>query len=376
MPIEYPVQGREFAWKSLVTLAAAITITTILVCRPWVLKAEVIPTTRVDLRKYGYLLTGSNINVLDFSSVAFFSENLVAVAINQQVPDNPYVGGALGSADRSNATLIAVELSSSRITGPVHIPILKNKESISAVIGGRLAVITAKGVRICDSSFGCVSPGISELPPLLVSPRGKVIAVGGYGRTATKIFDAVTLRQLSAYEYRVADGLQTVSPGDKAVLVSQGGRVSVRDLDGNRAFEIPAAGIIWHSVRFLDFSYVGALDSDRKRAMIFGLDGSHKYDYRIERAERSHFLTCLDGGRFGIYEQGYTFLNTMENLLDIENIRPENFARVRIFELASGVEKASIEWDPLSRSTDPALSPNGSKIARIRGGYLEVVTID
>ena len=344
-------------------------------CGPWMLKAEIVARTGIDLRKYGYRVAGSNTSVLDYTGLDFLSENLVVVGINQRISGNPYFGGA-ADVDRSSATLIAVDLPSGRIIGPVGVPMLKARDSMKALTGERFAAISARGVLICGSSLDCVSTSILGLSPLLVSPTGGVMAVGGSRRTATKIYDAVTLKELAVYGNGVAGALQTVIPGDKAVFLVQGGQGAMHSLDGSLISGFPSpSGSELPSFRFLGLSYAGVFLSDRPRAVVLGLDGVRKYDYPVNRVDRSRFLTCLDGRRFGIYEHGYTVLNALGHLGDVEDTRPENFARLRVLDLASGVEKASVEWDPLSRTTDPALSPNGSKMARIRGGYLEIVAV-
>jgi hypothetical protein len=64
------------------------------------------------------------------------------------------------------------------------------------------------------------------------------------------------------------------------------------------------------------------------------------------------------------------------NFLDIDGGRPENSQLVRVVDLSTGKEIATFEWDPRPFRTKPALSASGHKLARIRGGILEVFNIN
>jgi len=88
------------------------------------------------------------------------------------------------------------------------------------------------------------------------------------------------------------------------------------------------------------------------------------------------FLTMTSGTRFGIYEHGYTRLNSAVNFLDIDEGRPENVQRVRVIDLSSGDEVSRFEWDPRSRSIKPAIAPDGHHIVRVKGGVLEVLQVN
>jgi hypothetical protein len=66
------------------------------------------------------------------------------------------------------------------------------------------------------------------------------------------------------------------------------------------------------------------------------------------------------------------------NFLDIDSGRSFNFERVTVLETDSGHLLFKLEWDPRPYGgglTDPALSPNGQRLAIIRNGSLEVFEI-
>jgi hypothetical protein len=131
--------------------------------------------------------------------------------------------------------------------------------------------------------------------------------------------------------------------------------------------------------RFVNDETFVYLEHNSSEAVVADLDGRQLHRYKLEKVYRASFLPTASGTRFGIYEYGFTFWNSVSNLLDFDETRPPNFQRVRVIDIPSGAEVARFEWDPqqspLRGAVEPRLSPNGRRLARVRAGVLEIVVV-
>jgi hypothetical protein len=371
-------------------------------CRPLValllvgqlpaLCAEPNPLFKLDLRTIGYRVTGQNRRLADYTDLAFLSDTLLLISINEMKLS---FGGSPN--DRPDSRIVLIDLSVGRVTGELRTTVAQRSGSVQALSGQRFAVFNNDVVQVCNRDLTCGSD-IQSPGPLKVSPRGKTIAVGGNGRTPTRVIDSVILKSIGTFPFPAGYGSQSVSPGDAGIIIDRGPRVALRRTSGKpnpgdspidileprkitmqqadgKVTEL-ALDAKKRALRFLSDEYVGYFDNETSTAVVAGLNAEPKYEYRVEDPLKSESIPCLSGTGVGIYEHGYTSLDSMINFLDIDHGRPENFERLRIFDLSSGSEKANFEWDPQSYPIKPALSHSGTRIARIRDGFLEVLQVN
>jgi len=128
--------------------------------------------------------------------------------------------------------------------------------------------------------------------------------------------------------------------------------------------------------RFLNSGSLAGLDHDASEVVVMSVDGKQIRRYKVAKAWRTSFLPATSGTRFGIYEHGYTALNSIINFLDIDDGRPQDFQQVRVIDMLSGNEVSRLEWDPRPHLIKPALSPSGHRVARVRAGILEVFQVN
>jgi len=133
---------------------------------------------------------------------------------------------------------------------------------------------------------------------------------------------------------------------------------------------------VFPEFRFLNLGLVACLDHDASDVVVSGLDGKELHRYKVKDALRTGLLPTSAGTRFGIYEYGYTALNSLVNLLDIDEGRPKDLQRVRVIDISSGKEVYQLEWDPRPLLIRPAISPNGHRLADVRAGILEVFQVN
>ncbi len=325
------------------------------------------PISTLDLRKYGYRFV-DRWPIADYTEMAFLSENLLVVSVNQRTWDK---SAMLADADSPKSEVFVLDLKANGVKRSAEMPIRKSAGSLHAVIGERFAVLTLDGFQLCDRNLEC-GPTIHAPPPLFVSPRGKRIAVGGNGMTRRKVFDIETLREVASFEdsdFTESGG--GVIPGDSALLVSRGATSFAIRQPGkeDRLVEFSRGGKFTES-RFLDDERIIFLDHSSGTAVVYDLDGRQLHSYQLERVYRTTFLPTAAGQRFGIYEY---------NLPGIEETGPDHFQRVRVVDSASGNEVAKFQWDPqsdpLRYAVTPQLSPSGHLLARVRKGVLEVLQI-
>jgi hypothetical protein len=246
--------------------------------------------------------------------------------------------------------------------------------SVQPINGERFAVLNEKGVQFCDTSLNC-GPPIQTKGPLLVSPQGTRVAVGGNGLSPQLVVDTGSLKQIEVIHR--SQGFQDMAiPGDGPILVHADNSITVRRSGAKDVSFHIADGGTFPEFRFLNSWSLAALDHDASEVVVVGVDGHQIRRYKVEKAWRTGFLPTTAGTRFGIYEHGYTTFNSIVNFLDIDDGRPQNFQRVRVIDMSSGNEVYNFEWDPRPHLVEPALSPSGHRIARVRAGILEVFQIN
>jgi len=327
------------------------------------------PVLTQNLHTFGFL-NRSKPETGSYSDVVFLTDETVLVTINERVFSGNVV---YPFEDKPPSKLLLFDVSQSKLVRTVEFPIEKNIHSVRATQNGEFVLLNEEGAHLCSATLEC---GIS-VPgrgPVLVSPRGTKLIVGGNGQTEQKLLDSTTLRELGRFSFHHPD----VVPGETALLVQSERRLSVRQA-GQPERPIPfGGGFIWPDARFLNDHMIAGFESDTSLA-VADFDGNILY--RIPATTRRNLATLVassSGARFCIHEVGYTHWNSIVNFLDIDSGRSFNFERVTVLETNSGHLLFKLEWDPRPYGgglTDPALSPDGHRLAIIRNGSLEVFEI-
>jgi hypothetical protein len=328
---------------------------------------------KLDLRTFGYRFTGSTSSFADYTDHGFLSEDLLLISINQRGfgPVEPLF------ADTPEYTIVVFSVQHASVAATARMSVDKMAGSVQPIKGQRFAVLNEKGLQFCDAALKC-GPPIATSGPMFVSPQGTWIAVGGNRRSQQKVIDTESLKQVAVFER--GSVFQLVIPGEGAFLVAKNqfnddsvtiqrpGKQDARLTIGSRGN--------FRELRFLNSDLLACLDHDASEVVVTDTDARSIRRYKVEKAWRTGFLSTASGTRFGIYEHGYTILNSIVNFLDTDDGRPQDFQRVRVIDLASGKEVSRLEWDPRPHLTKPALSPSGHRLARVRGGILEVFQVN
>jgi hypothetical protein len=327
---------------------------------------------RLDLSKFGYRATGSTSVFADYSDLSFLSNDLLVVSINQRsfgLVEPTFT-------DAPESTIIVIDVGRASVTTVGQIAVEKLSESVQAIGAERFAVLNEKGLQFCDQKLHCEPIGPTT-GPMFVSPQGKRVAVGGNGLTAQLVIDTDSRKQIAVFERSRRTFLRvTAIPGDEAMLLDRDNRISIQKPGVEEVpLNVDDKGT-FPEFRFLNGKLLACLDHDASEVVLAGIDGKLNRRYKVAKAWRTGFLPTTSGTRFAIYEHGYTVLNSIVNFLDVDDVRPENFQRVRIIDLASRNEVFRLEWDPRPHLVRPVLSPNGDRIARVRAGVLEVFQVN
>jgi hypothetical protein len=194
--------------------------------------------------------------------------------------------------------------------------------------------------------------------------------VGGNGQTEQKLLDSATLKELDSFPWQ----RPTVIPGDEGLLLDYKGTLHLR-LPGKLEYPIEFGDDgIWPSTRFLSDKIVAGFSSGSVR--IIKIDGGVLYRLPVKNSWSAELVTSASGSRFCIHQIGYTRWNSLMNFADIDQGRPSNFESLRVMDCESGKLLFELKWDPRPYGeVVPALSPNGQKIAIVRGGFLEIFEI-
>lgn len=335
---------------------------------------------KVDLQAFGYQPHARG-TLADYTDVAFLSEDQVAISINQimESPDS----SAPRFNENQHANVLIADVSTGRVLRRGDLPVEAAGGAVQALSNGRLAVWNEKGLQVCTTDLRCGTP-VAGFGPLSVSPKGRRILFGGYRMSSAKLLDADSLRELATFDDTAkaprATAVRDVIVGDSARLISCGSTTFAIQRPGiaDKVIEYEGGGS-FASSEFLNDQTFAYIEHNSRLAVIADLSGRTLRTYKLNQAYRTGFLRAASGKRFGIYEYGFTPWNSLINLFDYEETRCPNFQRVRIVDLASGVEVDRLEWNPQQDSSrdliHPCLSPSGDKLARVIDGVLEVVRL-
>ncbi len=335
------------------------------------------PVFITDLHAYGFNSKASGQAVGVFTDINFLSNDLVLVTINQKVygPVEP------SFTDRPPSKLLLFDLLRRALVATLDLPIEKNLGSVKATQNGQFVLLDEAGLRLCSGSLECGSPR-PALGPLLVSPKGTRLVVGGNAQTGKKLLDSSSLNELESF----SPANSKVIPGDNLLLVrrnsSSVGIISPQlylRLPGKPDYQLGFGGADpWPDARFLSDNVLTYFESDHALA-VAKIDGTILYRLPVRTRWRlAEITTSTSGSRFCFHEAGYTSLNAVLNFQDFDSGRPYNFESVKIVETNSGKLVFELEWDPrpyISYILAPALSPDGRKVALIRSGILQIFEV-
>lgn len=344
----------------------------LLACCCSVTLASDVAFATLDLRKFGYQFTGSTSVFGDYTDLGFLSEDILFVSINQR----SFGPVERTFADSPDATVVVFDIKHGSVLTTGKMSIEKMGGSVQAVKGGRLAVLNERGLLFCDTALQC-GPPIETRWPMFVSPQGSLVAVGGSAQSPLKVIEAESSRQVAVFEYTSPRNIsRQVIPGDGALLVNINDAVRIQRSGRQDVFvDIDSRGNFPES-RFLNPESLACLDWGASEVVVTDMDARPIRRYRVDKAWRTGILPASAGTRFGIYEHGYTVLNSILNFYDIDDARPQDFQRVRVIDMLSGNEVFRLEWDPRPHLIKPALSPSGRRIALVRAGMLEVFQVN
>jgi hypothetical protein len=334
-------------------------------------------SVRLDLRNFGYQFA-AGAPVADATELSFLSEDLLAVSVNQKLVDSE--SHAPPGGENPHATIVVVDVRTGRIVTQGSMPLGTGEDAVQTVSGKRLAVWNSKGLQLCAPDLHC-DPPLAGPGPLSVSPKGRRVVFGSYGRNPFKLLDVESLRQVAALDDTEGAYGVNVIPGDTALLISHGPSQFAIHRPGkqDKLMDFDKGGAFGLS-QFITDEMFAYLRHSSNEAIVSDLDGRELHRYKVAQAYRTGFLPTASGERFGIYEYGFTFWNSVLNFWDIDDTRPPNFQRVRVIDISSGTEVARVEWDPrqspLRHSIEPRLSPSGHRLARVVEGVLEVLQVN
>lgn len=333
------------------------------------------PVLRYDLKSHGLKVEGRKEGMASYNQLAFLSDNLLLIAINQTSRNGPV---DRADVDLPPATFLIFDTSQKKLIRTSERPLEKYSYSVQPLKNERFAIRNQSGVQVCSTDLACGLPvSIPGGGPLLASPSGDSFVGGGFGHTQQILFESDSLRELNRFD--PAD--QSVIPGNgRAFLHVEDGVPHITEA-GKAIQTLPFHAITGSYIpysRFLSDSEVGISESTTT-LLVSRLDGSMLYRMPVNAWYRWTSLICSTGGkRFGVREIDYSRFNSIIHFMDIDNHRPFDRERIRLLETANGRLVFEIQDDPrpyLNQLTLPALSPDGHRLAVIRSGFLEVYDV-
>ena len=225
-------------------------------------------------------------------------------------------------------------------------------------------------MQICDRTLSCDS-AIEVFAPLLTSPSGNKLLVGGNCHNKQRQFDSILLKEVSA-QFPVLSDL--IIPGDRNLLVQSNRHILITGVGEPNATLGDDTGGNWRKTRFLSVNTFGRFSGVSEEAVVASSHGRDLFRLPVSEPWKAEFVVSGGGRVFGISRYGYSALSRVMHLfglLDIDGTRRPDIQNIRLFR-SDGQQILDDEWDPLGHYIRPALSPSGRRIATIRMGVLEV----
>ncbi len=357
---------RRFAQAKVLAVAAAVaTLASCHVAPPLGPK----PAFRQDLRAFGFPTATIGRVLGSFTDVNFLSNDLVLVTVNTRT----YEASDETPPDEPDSKLLLFSLSQRKLIKTSEMPVEKASDSVQAAGENKFGLLNRDGLRLCSLELDC-GPPFRAHGPLMVSPKGTRIAVGGRGRSDQRVLNGSNLAELQSF----APTEPKVVPGDDGLLVFADEKLYFKRGDaGDQRFVVNGGGAgTWPDARFLSEDTVAAAGSDND-VVIATTDGATRFRVPLQRASYLvEVSTASSGSVFSIHEAGYRGFRSILKALNIE--QPFNIERVTVLATDSGKPRLRLSWDPrpyVGNFSRPALSPDGHRLAVIRHGFLEVFDV-
>jgi hypothetical protein len=344
---------------------------------------------RQDLQSLGYSFKYGNDRVINFSDLAFLSEDMLLVSVRERTSEELHYrvlpsGGAMydnpsgaSTPPTQLSTLQIFDVRQRQLIRSAQLPVQKRDGAVWPGPIGSFLMLSSYGLQRCSADFECTAPLPTD-GPLYVSPRGTRAVIGGFQFTQQQLVDTASFRVIETFRPKEPK----ITPGDTGLLLEESaGQVR---MPGQPDIE---PGFTTSSVfpknRFLDDDKVIGITMKslaQGTATAIRVDGTVLYQIAVNDAWRGHadFVPCISGSRFVVMEVYYTRWNSIVNFFDIGDTREYNRLRIRVFDVATGKKVFKLEWDPRGYWGErilPALSPSGHRLAVVRRGELQVYEI-
>lgn len=316
-----------------------------------------------DLRPFGFPDFHKDRNVSDYTEIQFLSDNLLLVSVNERVfskPEEPLF------SDEGTADLLLFNLEERKLIKSANFSIEKAKSAVQATENGHFVMLNQEGVHACSPDLSC-GPPFATKGPVIVVANGKELIVGGNARTEKLLLDSSTLQVI-----------KTPSPEELKTLAISRAYTGMLYVIPALMGTLPKASANTIVMCKLNYETLATRENgEAVEIVIRNLDGTALYQVPVTRSYQTAILPDALGKRFIIEDQGYTRMNSIVNSMDIDQERPYNFSRVRVFDTDSGKQLFELHWDPRPSWFAPvaAFSPSGHKLALIRHSELEVFEI-
>ena len=330
------------------------------------------PAFTINLHQWGYSNEPSSSPTASYSSLAFLSNDVLLVVINERRFTKAV---ELSLTDEPVSKVLLFNIHTNMLVTTADIPVEKEPGAVQISEGGHFSVWNESGIQLCDLELKCTAP--ARFPgPLLAPPNGSAIVAGGWGQNGQKLLDGSSLHELATYP----PGNPAVVPGDGVLLLRYAGHKFFVKQNSNVEKPLPITERVVNEVflpksRFLNRSMI-AVDETDKNLLLADLNGKPLYRVPIDYSMSNITVSsCVCQTEFAIREQRYTRWNSIIHFTDIENTRPFDFEKVRVFDALSGRVLFSLEQDPrpyIAASPSPAISPDGRHIALVDRGILNV----
>jgi hypothetical protein len=330
------------------------------------------PAFTINLQPWGYSNEPSSSPTASYSSLAFLSNDVLLVVINERRFTKAV---ELSLTDEPVSKVLLFNIHTNMLVTTADIPVEKEPGAVQISEGGHFSVWNESGIQLCDVELQCTAAARFS-GPLLASPNGSAIVAGGWGQNGQKLLDGPSLHELATYP----SGNPAVVPGDGVLLLRYSGHKFFVKENSNVEKPLPIRERVVNEVllpesRFLNRSMI-AVDETNENLLVADLNGKPLYRVPIDYSMSNITVSsCVCETEFAIREQRYTRWNSIIHFTDIENTRPFDFEKVRVFDASSGRVLFSLEQDPrpyVAASPSPALSPDGRHIALIDRGILNV----
>ncbi len=335
------------------------------------------PSTRLNLRLHGYRTDGQ---LAERTRLGFLSDDLIVVNLDQ-VPLPPSLPGenrgtqasASDSPSLPPVQTLVFDLRTKKLVAQGRLGGNRLARNFGPTRDGRFVVRTYTDLRL-------FSPDLKQLasfplPPqpvwtdFQVTPDGRRIVVPNGDWLL--ILDADSLVKL--HQVPASRNYATVFDGD--ARLDWGLRPGISDKVFLRVSAQPADMLYQApdnsplSAAFLADEVVYVERDDA--AVVLSADGKQLYSLKL-RGDAHLVHTSLGGQRFALESLGATFGGRLLHPLDRSGQRGVDKETVEVFEVGSGKQVFALEWRPGRHPSDVALSPDGLRLALIRGGFLEV----